>query len=67
MLTDETAAADQFAAKEFAVFIKAAIVEGSHIQRQMFNLHRTGQSWKCMPNHTFISIKAKTRPGFKAA
>jgi hypothetical protein len=67
MLPDETAAADKFAAKEFAVLFKAAVVEGSHILRQMFNLDRIGQSWKCMPNHTFISIKVEPRPGFKAA
>jgi hypothetical protein len=62
LLPDETAAAEQFAA-----FFKASVVDGSHILRQMFNLDRIGHSWKCMPDCTFISIKVKMRPGFKAA
>jgi hypothetical protein len=66
-MTEEAAAADHVAAKEFPTPFKASVAEGSYTPQQVFNIDEPGLFWKRMQSQTFISIKDKTMPEFKAA
>ncbi|GFV44027.1 uncharacterized protein TNCV_3571481 [Trichonephila clavipes] len=65
-ITEESATADEGAAKIFSEEPAKIIEDGDYSADQVFNADETGLYWKKLPNRTYIAKDEKTASGHKA-